>query len=428
MTKSIIIRTLVYAGLGLAILLAARLAQTTLNQAPGDRLPPVRIDSRISGYLEAGDWEAARVALIAAHEQRDADPNLRYYISLCYKRLGAAAIEANAYHEAIEFFDAALTYTDDDPDIFLALGYAHLSLSEYTDAQRAFEEALVLDPDNFMAHQHMGQIHYLQDEVDRAVTAWSRALELNPANDSLKNRLEKLQKQVQASAHLDTDANHLFSVRYDGEAIGYPEDSILEMLEEAYYAIGAKLNAYPKRQIAVTLLTRETFFDMTGSPEWTAGLYEGQIKIPVASANPAYLRVMLFHEYVHAVIFDLMNTRCPWWINEGIAQYFSENDAQIGKKNVLAFSTISGDRQITLGSLPGVLTGNAESVGRAYAMAVSALGFLIQSYGESSLQLVVHEMAAGKDVNDALETVTGSSLASFEADWRRSLRYSLSER
>ena len=101
--------------------------------------------------------------------------------------------------------------------------------------------------------------------------------------------------------------------------------AVLDILESAYYDIGAQLEAYPKRQIAVTLLTREAYFDITGSPHWTAGLYEGQIKIPVANADHSSLKIVLSHEYVHAVIFDLMGPHCPWWLIEGLAQYFSEN-------------------------------------------------------------------------------------------------------
>lgn len=101
------------------------------------------------------------------------------------------------------------------------------------------------------------------------------------------------------------------------------------------------------------LLTNRAFFDITGSLEWAGGVYEGQIKIPVDKYDAALLRIVLTHEYVQAVIFDRLSFRCPWWLNEGLAQYLSFDRVGNKKKLDLAAKYISEGEVLSLGELPG---------------------------------------------------------------------------
>jgi tetratricopeptide (TPR) repeat protein len=417
MTKQAII----YACITVMLLTAAKYAQTSLNKNNGQDLPAVIIGKKISNNLDAGNWDEALDDLVVLYEEKDGDPNLRFYIALCYKELGVNSFHGKRYSDAIEFFEAALIYVDDDPDIYLSLGVTYFSKSNYEAAESAFEKVLSLDSNSYSGYKQLGQIYYLKDDIEGASKAWTRAVELNPMDQSLQKRLSTLNKQIKVSETFESDTNHLFSVYFDGEAMPDMKHTVLEILESAYYDIGAQLKAYPKRQVAVTLLTRDAYFDITGSPYWTAGLYEGQIKIPVANADYNSLKCVLAHEYVHAVIFDLMGPQCPWWLNEGLAQFYSEHDSQRDRKTGLALKYVHNERDEILAHLPGCLGTQREGVAGAYAVAFSAVTYFIDTYGEAMLRRVLNQMATGKNFSNALNEAYGINFMQFEEDWRRTI-------
>lgn len=416
-------KALIYFGIALMLLAVAKYAQTSFNNISGKGLPPVYLDKGVTDKLDAENWDGALDDLIELYEDAEGDPNLRFYIALCYHELGMAAFRGKRYDEAAELFEAALIYVDNNPDIHLALGVAYFNQSNYEAAELAFEKVLALDDSSYVGYKQLGQIYYLKDDVEGASKAWSKAVELNPSDNSLQKRLSTLQKQIRLSEKFDSDVNHLFSVYYDGEAMPDVKYTVLDILESAYYDIGAQLKAYPKRQIAVTLLTRQAYFDITGSPHWTAGLYEGQIKIPVFNANVNSLKSVLAHEYVHAVIFDLMGPNCPWWLNEGLAQYFSESENQKDQKVALAKQRLKEGSESILSHLPGCFGNGREAAAGAYAVAFSAVEYFIDRYGEAMLRRVLDQMAAGKNFSAALNDAYGIDFAQFENDWRNALSF-----
>ncbi len=414
-------RLFFYACAAVVLLLGvAQLAQTSFSDGNCEGLPSVYLPHEIINHINDQDWNEALDELIYLYEEDDGDENLRFYIALCYKHLGIDSLQQNHYEQAVEFFEAALVYVDDDPDLYVSLGIAHFNKSDYKKAESVFEKVLALDSKSYIGYKQLGQIYYHRNDMVNASDAWEKALVLNPEDTSLRNRLSKLQKQIKVSETFNTDANHLFSVQFDGESMPEMKNAVLGILEDAYYDVGARLKAYPKRQIAVTLLTRDAYFDITGSPQWTAGLYEGQIKIPVVDADYRSLRSVLFHEYVHAVVFDLMGPRCPWWLNEGLAQYYAATD-NLNKKTDLTLKGIPTITDDLLSQLPGNIGNDRNAAAKAYAMANSAVKYLIDTYGEAMLRLVLHEMAKGEAFSEALKHVVGSSLMEFEAEWAQAL-------
>ena len=191
------------------------------------------------------------------------------------------------------------------------------------------------------------------------------------------------------------------------------------MLEKISSHVGNELGLYPKRQIPVILLTNRAFFDITGSPEWAGGVYEGQIKVPVDKYDASLLRIVLAHEYVHAVIFDRLTFRCPWWLNEGLAQYLSLDQVGNKKKLDLAAKYISEGEVPSLGELPGnMLTGGGQQVQVAYALALSAVQYFVDQFGISGLQLAFDFMADGKGFASVIGEITGYSFKEFQTSWK----------
>ena len=418
MNKSWTIRAMVYVGIGLMFLFAVRFSDTFFGRRPEGALPPVNIDRTTEDHLENGRWDSALDDLIPLYDDTS-DSNLEAYIALCFKEIAVTAFLDRRYGEAVEKAESGLAYTGNDADLHYILGTARLAQSEYGAAEHAFNKVLELNPANVDAYKQLGEIHYLRNELQNAESAWSRALALGPGDAALEKRLTALRKQLQLNETLDTDDNLHFSVAYDGETMHRFEHTVLDILENAYYDIGGRLQIYPKRLVSVTLLTRQAFFDVTGTPDWTAGLYEGQIKIPVAGADPIGLKTILYHEYTHAVLFDQIGSRCPWWLNEGLAQYLSgDGDGSPGNGVSLPGANRPSD-DTTLSALGSVFGLDEEEVARSYALALSGVRYFASSFGEAGIQKIILLMAEGDSFDTAFHTTTGFSFEQFEENWRR---------
>ena len=404
----------VYISIGLILIFAARLSETFSGKPRDGVLPPVNIDQITAEHLEEGRWDSALNDLIPLFEQTN-DPNLKVYIAWCFKELGLAALLDNRYDDAAAFSESGLRYSTGDADLYLVLGTARFAQSDYEAAEAAFTEVIVVDSANVEAYKQLGEIHYLRNELEKAETAWSKALASDPGDAVLEKRLISLRKQLCLNEALDTDDNLHFSVAYDGKTMPQLEYTVLEILENAYYDIGGKLQIYPKRLISVTLLTRQTFFDVTGSPDWTAGLYEGQIKIPVAGADTDRLKRTLYHEYTHAVLFDQIGSRCPWWLNEGLAQYLSGD----GIDKHSARGERAQPNGVRLSDLGGVFGIDRDMVARSYAMALSGVRYFVASFGEVAIQKIIMLMAEGNSFETAFHTTTGYAFDQFEDAWQR---------
>jgi tetratricopeptide (TPR) repeat protein len=386
-------------------------------------LPPVIIDSTTSEFIQQGDWEGALDGLLSAFEKTDPDPNIKTYIIHAYKALGMSAISNHRFNDAINKFEQGLSLNYHDPDLHFGQGVGFIMQSEYENAEKAFRRTVVLEPDNFVAHLNLGEIYYLTNDLFAAKNSWDRALEINPSSIYLNERIKRLKLQIKLSRHFEVETDYLFFVTFDGESNPELGSIVLKILNEAYYEIGQQLFLFPTRQIAVTLLTKSDFHSITGSPDWASGMYEGQIKIPVAGYDPESLKTVLYHEYIHAVIFDTMSNRCPWWINEGLAQFFSEDQFTKTRKKSLAQILLSSENSTSLlMDLPENTHKNFSTIQKKYAIALSAVDFFIDEFKLFNLLEMLRALAKGNNMDTALLESTGYNLEEFEALWRNSLR------
>jgi len=387
-----------------------------------DKLPVVRLSKKAADFLKAGDWASAADELTEIFKNPGSDSNIKYYLAMCYLRMGEAAFIENKFQQALSHFENGLIYTNDDPSLHFGLGLCYFKLSNYSRAEDAFTEVLALSPNHYLAHKILGEIHYLDNDLEKAASFWEKALKINGADNRLKKRLSNLKKQMKLSQDFDTEIDNIFTVTFDGDRNPQLRENVIAALGDIYQEIGHQLNLYPGRQIPVILLTKEEFFNITGSPKWSGGIYEGQIKIPVGNYKPEILKIVLCHEYVHAVIFDAMSNRCPWWLNEGLAQYFSGD--KIGNRLKLGMASqllTSGDAP-SLKALPGEIGQDVKQVQKAYALALSAVDYLIEYFGVFQVQSILEVMGEGRSFDAALLEITGYTFKEFERNWLESMK------
>lgn len=418
--KHLTIIIFIVLGMWIGGLKAGLAADDGLDKKEKNYLPYVELDPEVYQLLKNSQWGQALEKLKDIYGTTGSDPNLKYYLVYCYEHLANIAVKEKRYRDAIDRLGDAIEYVDDRPALYYGQGACYFTLAQYQEAEEAFSRVIQMQPDHFMAHRMLGEIYYLSNNMDGAREHWEKALEIKPGDEHTKKRMAGLKKFDKVAGNFETETDLMFSVSFDGTEKPELRELVLGMLEKISMEVGQELGLYPKRQIPVILLTNREFFDITGSPEWAGGVYEGHIKVPVDKYNAKLLRIVLAHEYVHAVIFDRLSFRCPWWLNEGLAQYLSRDGSGNKKKLALAAKFIKEGEVPLLEELPGDLLkrGDSKGVLTAYALALSAVRYFVDQFGMSDMQFAFDLMAEGKGFAAVLSEITGYSFGEFQANWK----------
>ncbi len=181
------------------------------------------------------------------------------------------------------------------------------------------------------------------------------------------------------------------------------------------WRVGKTLNRYPAGVVTVTLYTNQEFQDITRSPSWSGGNYDGQIRLAVGGALSAGVDLdrVATHELVHAIIADIAPRRIPSWLNEGFATYLESSDhawtaralrnaADVVPLETLAngFGRLDGERAIV-----------------AYAESATAADILCAQLG-TNVGAFLQNVGGGHSIDQALLDFQIQPNA-FTAEWRR---------
>ncbi len=164
---------------------------------------------------------------------------------------------------------------------------------------------------------------YRADHARLAVEYWEEALALKP-NPSVRRMYEAAKRELEE----DRSGRKLFGTRF---ALRYnpgqmkPETArrIVAMLEQEWSRIAMELGCRTEERIVAIVQTPEEYRRTTDAAEWSAGQYNGRIR--VAASDQTRLdertRRIFAHELVHACLAGL--GKFPVWLHEGLAQKLS---------------------------------------------------------------------------------------------------------
>ena len=337
-------------------------------------------------------------------------------------KAGSEQLKARDYLAARDSFEQALRYNDDSGAAHLGLGIAFYHLRDDGYAARELNRAASINPREALAFQFLGELYYRRDDLALAISYWEKAVELNPSADNLRVRLERIRKEHGAEKDFNHDVTSHFQVKFDGRERIDTGRIVLRVLEDAYHEVGRALSYYPDNEIQVILYSGQQFQEVTDAPGWSGGIYDGKIRIPIGGIEqetPA-LRRILFHEYTHAVV-RAITPRCPTWLNEGLAQYFEGRPLDPRQKAALTRMSQEGKLpQFT--SLEGPFLGlDTKQAGLAYAVSLSAVRYIVDSFGMYRIRYVLDELAAGASTSRAINNGITLSSEELERGWKQSL-------
>src|SRR5262245_17027873 len=324
---------------------------------------------------------------------------------------GFQALQGGDAERALSLFSQALTSRPNDALLNFGAGVAAHVLGREDEARLSLKRALQSNPALTDAAKLLGDIEYSLGNLDDAIAAYERVLAQNPGNLEVRQRLEAWKKELTIHSSLTQRNDGRFSIIFEGTTDSALADRALAVLDAAYWRIGGAIGAYPSSSITVTLYTEQQFRDLTGAPEWSDGIFDGRIRLPVKGAQqnlPEFDRV-LAHELTHAMITGLAPRGVPPWLHEGLASYFEPHDLASAQRVLRRTGPVPSEVL-----LDGFTRLNGRQAAAAYAESLLLADVLMRRAG-TRMGIVLQNLDRGQTLQQSLDLI-GVSLADVEAD------------
>lgn len=320
-------------------------------------------------------------------------------------RKGFEALASGRAHDAAALFDEALKGAPRDPQLLLGAGIAAQMLGRPDDARRHLLTALKYEPGFTAASVVLGEVLYRAGDLEGALSAYDLALaqpglEAAP-REKLSRKLEAWRKERDLHSRFGQRLGDHFTVLFEGPAEEQLAQRAVEILESAYWRVGSALFTYPPDVITVVLYTREQFRDVTQSPAWAGGAFDGRIRVPVQGAlqNAREFERVLTHEFTHALVRAVAPRGVPAWLDEGLAVHFEGSNAARRREAVRRSPGL-----VPFGQLERSFERLGEEAARiAYAQSAVAVDLLIEHAGSQALANLLADIGAGARFGDAFE-------------------------
>jgi tetratricopeptide (TPR) repeat protein len=333
------------------------------------------------------------------------------------RRIAQQLREAGAALKARDFETAASLYqmlmNDPDVDFFEPhVGYslAQISMGEDDMALSVVLDGLARDPEHGGLLELLGDLRNRQERVEDALSAWRDAFRFAP-NDRLRDKILKAERELHAGRDYALNMSSHFNLRYDGDVAPELAEAVNEFLEERYWEMADSFDHAPRQPITVVLYPGQQFRDVTQTPEWVGGLYDGKIRVPLGGLKrlDPVARGLLTHELTHAFVHSKSRGQSPRWLHEGLAQR-------------LEGRTLSPrDRQGVVRRLREVAPAEWQTGGFSYPLALSLTLHLEERRGFDSLVRVLHRLGEGEPFDRAIESVYNTDYPSLCRAWARTV-------
>ena len=338
--------------------------------------------------LKAGDYAGAIVELKIAYQYLPSNEKIRKNLSIAYNNYGFYLMQRGDLNRAIQLFENALYYDPERPFILYNLGQAYYRTQNMTKAKFFLEKAEKLKPD----------IKGLQD------------------------LLRKVRGETKVEKNFELNETMHFIIASAPDLPVEKTSYIRTYLEEAYGRIGAFLDYYPEDKVVVVLFSEANYDRMLKNmPHWTLGVFDGKVRIPVNKFKYTDEEVIkiIYHEYAHAVVYNITKGKCPLWLNEGIASR-AENFAKPKNRDLIK-RHIEETGIIPFRKMPGDFTRskNRKVATLLYVESYLLVEYIVKKVGYSGLRNILDLLARGAGVEYAIAKVLGESPDQFEANWIR---------
>jgi tetratricopeptide (TPR) repeat protein len=330
------------------------------------------------------------------------------------------ALEDARYKDAEAAFDRALAAKPDDATLLLGSGIVARRLNQASKAKDALTRALQIDPALTPASLLLGTMLHEAGDLESAIRVYEAGLVRAPGHPQMQARVEEWRKEATLHEGFRQAQGSHFTVLFEGPAEEDIAAAAVEILERAYDRIGDLLQTYPANTVTVVLYTQQQFRDVTRTPGWSGGLFDGRIRLPIRGGlgDPRELERVLTHEYVHALIHSVAAGGVPTWLNEGMAMALEPGGVAQAERELTRGRPLMPLDQLrgSFASLP------ADRVALGYAESALAAQDIIERAGTLRLMGLLSDLASGADFDRSFVSWVQISFAEFERELMVKLR------
>jgi tetratricopeptide (TPR) repeat protein len=407
---------------------AVAFAESTPLPVPsgaGDLGPAAAVYRSAAGAYARGDYGAAAASLRAGLALVPDHPALIRALATTLEGEGTRALAASDFAAAARAFEEAVALAPDRGEAWRGLGFARLRLGSAQAAAADLREAARLLPEDGQVSFLLGTALYQAGDTQGAVEQLRRGRAAAGADPAYAALLEKVEREAGAEAgHGKAESRH-FTVSFEGGGTSAQAGYLVSLLlEDAYHAVGSRLDYRPTEPVHAVLYPAEQFRDVTLSPSWAGAVYDGKIRIPVGGLTERtdLLDRTIRHEYTHALVHRLSQGRAPVWLNEGLAM-LSEGDGRGDLARQFRAYVRQGGRATSLRGLEGsFMSLNAAQAQLAYAHALVATDYLVRTHGQAAARRVLDRLGEGVPLEAAIESTLYVRYDDLDRAWVASLR------
>lgn len=398
------------------LFLIAILMTVSLPVSPSRADEPFDSNNAAVKLMQAGEYEKALAQLQKTFNLFPYNETVKKNLASAYVSLGNYQFKQKRFDEAALNFDQAIRLFPDNREYGTLRGIALYSAKRYDEAVIVLDQVRHSGDDTPVILYYLGRAYYDSGNLEAALEAWDKALTLEPDNKAVKGLAEKARRENAVEASMGKGYRSQFVISYDEGTATDIAQSVLESLETAYNRVGSDLDYYPVARVPVILYTKKDYRSVTLGPEWSGGLYDGKVRLPIGGAHnlSPMLRGVLFHEYTHVVVGELTKRNCPVWLNEGLAEV--EGRKEFDRPLTALEAAARSGRLLPFSDLEkSLLAMNTKDAALAYQQSYSMVRFMISSYGWHKVREILVNLGNGMSVNDAI----GAAFADYGLDYQK---------
>lgn len=285
----------------------------------------------------------------------------------------------------------------------LILAQAYIRQRAWGNARDVLTSAQIEHADDPLLYYYLGLCQYSLGHDAPSIQALRRSIELGGPPDAAR-LLSRLERQGAALAQDSAIRRSKFLIKLDAPQDDRVVQEIMVKLDQAYAEYEHAFSHAPRDEIQVTIASRENFQNMTDAPQWSGGINQGRIFLPIGGLVVVDEKVtaLVRHELGHSFLRSLAGGNLPAWLNEGICMHLSGDTLAERAPRLLdakARGQLSSLRQLesTFTRLPSAATARL-----AYSQALLATEYLVRQYGLVDLVRLLNLLGEGVDFETAL--------------------------
>lgn len=405
-------------------LFAALLLLLALPAQENPRDRAAALNDRALAAMKDGRFDEAIRDLEEACRIEVKEPVLRANLASVLCRRSDRARESFRLREALGDAERALALDGAESGVVARVAELRLKLEGVQSARATLRAvpSVAREPVVLLAS---ARISYEEDALDEAVQELEQALELDAAHalrprDALVRLLERWKCESEVERFALRHVAGSFCVKVPSKQWSARGESVLREVQRVAVGLETSFGPRPERVLYVVLLDEAGWKKLGRGPEWSGGVFDGRVRIPLqqVEAAGADLSRTLTHEMVHWFVRSLAPD-CPLWLNEGLAQHHESGSGPPAAD----LTALKQKPWRPLASLPGEWTKlESEEASALYRASHGFTSWLIAREGMPRVLGWLQVLGRGAGEKDPFALSFGRTLAEAETEYLAQLR------